>query len=326
MLGGEGRGRRSEGAPRVEELPEGHNYAGYPRTAHPVHVEEPDDEDYGAAHYSREEREPPRARRRYDPPGHSGAHGQQQYGQQQYGQGQQQQQQQQQQYGQPQYGQHYGQRQQYQHQQPAAAPPPFVSPFGPPPGFPFGGGSGGGLPFGGMGMGMMGGFDSMFNNMFARMEGMVRHMDQAARSAADAAARGALPEGCHYVSQSQTYDSSGARTSATTRAAGGVREWRHSVEDGGGQQRCTVARAIGDRERVVTRERGPDGRFVTREEVRGGVRDGAAFEEEWRAAAEARLPRGGQQQMQQSAALPAPGEGYGGGGRGAPGHHRHGGR
>jgi hypothetical protein len=79
------------------------------------------------------------------------------------------------------------------------------------------------------------------------MDGMMRQMDHAARSAGAAAARGALPDGCHYVSHSSTYDSSGARTSATTRAAGGVRESQHWAEDGSGQQRCTVARAIGDR-------------------------------------------------------------------------------
>ena len=81
---------------------------------------------------------------------------------------------------------------------------------------------------------------------------------------------------------------------------------------------------------MVTRERGPDGGFVTREEVRGAVRDGAAFDEEWRAAADARLPRGGgaiasdgwQQQQQQQQALPAPR----GADRGAHGHRSHRGR
>ncbi|KIY95986.1 hypothetical protein MNEG_11977, partial [Monoraphidium neglectum] len=275
------------GRPHVEEISQDdHLHDHFPRH-HPAFVEEPDDEEPNLTHEQREPR-----------PGAGHHH----YPRQPH---QQQQHHHQQQQGYPHAGpHHYQQQQQQQHQ----GPPPFggapfsgFAPFG---GHPFGGGlfGGGGMgmggPFGGMGMGMGAGFGGLFGSMFAQMDNMMREMGGALRSTGAAAASGALPPGAVYMGQSSTYNSDGTRVTTSTRASGGVRETQTIVDDRAGQ-RTTIARGIGDRERITTRKRDAHGHLQTQEELRGGVQDPQAFEAEWRRAAEQRLPRGGQQQQQQ---------------------------
>lgn len=69
---------------------------------------------------------------------------------------------------------------------------------------------------------------------------------------------------------------------------------------------------------MLTRERGAGGEFATREDLRGGVSDGPAFDEEWRRTAEPALPRAGGALGASAAAGGGGGYGYGGGWQLAP--------
>lgn len=142
---------------------------------------------------------------------------------------------------------------------------------------------------------------------------------------------GLMPGATVYsYSSSSSFVSSGGpggvtySTSSTTRVGpGGVRETRATVEDGRtGTRKMTLARGLGDKERIMTRERDAHGRERAHDDLRGLQPEQAeAFDAQWQQQAAmrlpgyqsrtSRLPGGGWQQQQQFALPSAP---YTGGG------------
>mmetsp|Transcript_24577 Transcript_24577/g.62426 ORF Transcript_24577/g.62426 Transcript_24577/m.62426 type:complete len:390 (-) Transcript_24577:2695-3864(-) len=129
------------------------------------------------------------------------------------------------------------------------------------------------------GFGGLGGFGG-FGSILQEMQNMASAPGATAFSYSTSSYQSMGPGGVTY------------QATHTQRAGpGGVRESQSTVRDGRtGQQTITVARGLGDKERVMTRTRDATGREQARDDLRGiSAHEAHTFDQEWRTHAERSL-------------------------------------